>query len=215
MFHAASAIRRDDPGLRGIGLQQSGDEAASLRFEMTQHADLVVESGRRVRAVIILDHPAIEREVHGRPKRVFDFQHGTKGCSTSVRARSVSSRFIVQIRLLGIRFIAQSQSATRPSWSHQSLGRFEQRTKRRIYLIKATKIRQRSRRPGHPTKILRRHGSACRGRAKRDPRHRAPENSCGMALPLLRPRTAIKVRDFGAVRITISIHIHTHSHGEI
>src|SRR5207344_2102769 len=49
--------------------------------EMPQDPNFVRESGWRIRAVIGLEHPAVEAEVHGRAQGVFDLQHGGRAGS--------------------------------------------------------------------------------------------------------------------------------------
>lgn len=75
VFNTRAAVGGDDLWRGGISFQQPRDEGAFALFEMAENADFVFETFLGIGAVVSLDDPTIEGQVHGRPERIFNFEH--------------------------------------------------------------------------------------------------------------------------------------------
>jgi len=76
VFQTSPAVSRNDTQFCGIDVQQTRHEAASTALKMSQHANFVVETLLRARAVESFLHPPVETDLDGRPQRILHLQHG-------------------------------------------------------------------------------------------------------------------------------------------
>jgi len=74
-FHARPTTGRDYSHFDRVGFEQARDKFAPLLLEISKHLNLMIETLARIGAVIGLHDPAIEGQVHGLARRVFNFQH--------------------------------------------------------------------------------------------------------------------------------------------